>query len=277
MNHMRDFKYSLNTSTLFPFDLNVINQMNVAAQAGYDGIELWVKDIQNFLEKEGSLKELTDCVEAIGIEVVNAISFFKWTDANEATRQQGLKEAEEEMLILKEIGCKAVAAPPSGNVAALPLPLIAKHFRELKELGNRIGMDVYLEFWGKAPKLNTLSEAVFVALESGHSDVKLLLDPFHMYTGGSSFSGLTYLKREHIGIFHVNDYPATPQKDAITDAERVFPGDGIAPTKQIANELEKMNYNGYLSLELFIENHPNQSALEVARYGLEKMKKAYLR
>lgn len=274
---MRDFKFSLNTSTLFPFELNVINQINVAARAGYDGIELWVRDIQNYLEKEGSLKELTDCIEASGIEVVNAITFFKWTDANKATRQLGLKEAEQEMLLLKEIGCRAVAAPPSGNVADIPLHLIAEHFRELRVLADKIGIDVYLEFWGKAPKLKTLSEAMFVALDSGLSDVKLLLDPFHMYTGGSSYSGLTYLKQEHIGIFHVNDYPATALKDAVTDAERLFPGDGIAPTKQIANDLEKMNYNGYLSLELFIENYHNQSPLEVARFGLEKMKEMYLR
>jgi len=274
---LRDFKLSLNASTLFPFDLNVINQINVAASAGYDGIELWVRDIQNYLEMVGSIKELTKCIDKSGIEVVNAITFFKWSDANEATRRQGLKEAEQEMALLKEIGCKAVAAPPIGNVADLPLQTIAEHFRELTVLADRIGIDVYLEFWGKAPKLKTLSEAMFVALESGLSDVKLLIDPFHMYTGGSSFNGLAYLKQEHIGIFHVNDYPAYPPRDEVTDTERVFPGDGIAPSAQVANYLEKMNYKGYLSLELFIENYRNQSALEVARHGLEKMKLTYLR
>ena len=274
---MRDVKFSLNASTFFPFDLDVINQIKVAAHAGYDGIELWVKDIQDYLEKEGSIKELIECIEVSGIEVVNAITFFKWSDADEGTRQQGLKEAEREMTLLKEIRCKAVAAPPSGDMAALPIQKITEHFTELSELADRIGIDVYLEFWGKAPKLSTLSEAMFIALESGLPDVKLLLDPFHMYTGGSHFSGLAYLKSEHIGIFHVNDYPAHPTRKSITDKDRVFPGDGIAPTAEIATYLEKMNYNGYMSLELFIENYHNQSALEVARYGLEKMKQTYLR
>ncbi|MCV9885082.1 sugar phosphate isomerase/epimerase family protein [Metabacillus halosaccharovorans] len=274
---MRDVKFSLNASTLFPFDLNVIDQIKVAAHAGFDGIELWVKDIQEYLEKEGSIKELINCIEASGIDVVNAITFFKWSDTDEGTRQQGLKEAEREMTLVKEIGCKAVAAPPSGDMAALPLQKIAEHFSELTELANRIGIDVYLEFWGKAPKLSTLSEAMIIALESGLPDVKLLVDPFHMYTGGSHFSGLAYLKSEHIGIFHVNDYPSHPTRKSITDKDRVFPGDGIAPTAEVANYLEKINYNGYLSLELFIENYHNQSALEVARYGLEKMKQTYLR
>ncbi|SHM75425.1 sugar phosphate isomerase/epimerase family protein [Gracilibacillus kekensis] len=273
---MRNFKFAINTSTIIPFDLSVIDQVKVAAEAGYDGIELWVKDLQAFLEKGGSLNELTDCLKESDIEVVNAISFFKWSDSDEATRKQGLLEAEQEMKLLKEIGCKAVAAPPSGNLADIPLQTIADHYHELIMLANQIGIDVYLEFWGKALKLKTLSEAIFIAIESELPDVKILLDPFHMYIGDSNFTGLAYLRQEHIGIFHVNDYPAEPQRDVINDSDRVFPGDGIAPTEQIATYLEKINYNGYLSLELFIEDYGTQSALEVARYGLKRMKQTYL-
>ncbi|MGP4039775.1 sugar phosphate isomerase/epimerase family protein [Gracilibacillus sp. D59] len=273
---MHDFKFALNTSTLFPFELDVIEQIRVAAEAGYDGIELWVKDIESYLKEGGSLKTIKEFLSDRNISVVNAITFFKWSDADESTRVKGLVEAEQEMLLLKEIGCKAVAAPPSGNMDDLELEIIAEHFTALTTIAKRMDMEVYLEFWGKANKLATLSEAMYVAMESGLSDVKFLLDPFHMYTGGSYFTSLSYLNQRNIGIFHVNDYPENPTKEQITDSERLFPGDGVAPTEEIANYLEEMNYQGYLSLELFIENYSNRSALEVATHGLKKMKQTYL-
>lgn len=46
---MFPFKTALNASTLFPFELDVLQQVELAAQAGYDGIELWVKDIEAYL------------------------------------------------------------------------------------------------------------------------------------------------------------------------------------------------------------------------------------
>jgi sugar phosphate isomerase/epimerase len=112
-------------------------------------------------------------------------------------------------------------------------------------------------------------------MESGLSDAKLLLDPFHMYTGGSALASLAYVNGANIGIVHVNDYPAAPAREQITDAERVFPGEGVAPTHAFAGMLYRAGYRGYLSLELFIENYQRQNALEVARHGLAAMQMAY--
>ena len=81
VNYMRNVKFSLNASTLFPFDLDVINQIKVAAHAGYDGIELWVKDIQEYLVKEGSIKELINCMEGGDLVVVDGFGFVVWSVA----------------------------------------------------------------------------------------------------------------------------------------------------------------------------------------------------
>lgn len=275
MRHVK-FKFALNSSTLFPFNLNILEQIRIATEAGYDGIELWMKDIVTFLESGGSLRELRDCITDHGISLVNTITFFNWSDEDEQRMKEGLKEAKEEMRILKEIGSRAVAAPPCENMENLSLAEIADHFVTLTTLSEQIGLDVYLEFWGHAKKLATLSEAMFIALESGLPNVKFLLDTFHMYKGGSSFDNLAYLKRENIGIFHVNDYPKYPTRNQITDRERLFPGDGVITTEKVVSYLENINYQGYLSLELFMESFENQTPTAVAAYGLKKMKQAYL-
>jgi sugar phosphate isomerase/epimerase len=269
------FKTALNASTLFPFKLSVPEQVRVAAEAGFAGIELWVKDIEAYLAAGGTLPELRAVVADAGIAVVNAIAFFPWADADDATRERGFAQAEREMRMLAELGCAAVAAPPFGNVASVSLTAMAGHFAHLAELARGIGIEPYLEFWGRAHTLSRLSEALYVAMESGMPDARLLLDPFHMYTGGSELTSLAYLRGANIGIVHVNDYPAAPAREQITDAERVFPGDGVAPTHAFAGMLHRAGYHGYLSLELFIESYHSQNALEVARSGLAAMNMAY--
>lgn len=89
---------------------------------------------------------------------------------------------------------------------------------------HKIGVEPYLEFWGRAKKLSRLSEDGFVALESRLPDVKILLGPFHMYTGGSDINNLAYLRGANIGIVHVNDDPAVPRRDQIGDNEESFLG-----------------------------------------------------
>ena len=270
---MFPFKTSLNTSTLIPFTLDVKQQVQIAAEAGYQGIELWMKDILAYLETGGTTAEIKAIVTESGIPIVDVIAFYPWGDAGEQVRQQALAQAERELPLLAELGCQAIAAPPAGNVEKVSLEAMAGYFAQFASLARTIGIEPYIEFWGKAKPLSRLSDGLFIAMECGLPGVKLLLDAIHMYIGGSSLSSLTYLKGDHIGIVHVDDWLATLARE--DTEERVFPGEGIAPTHELAYLLHQAGYDGYLSLELFIEDYENETALEVAKHGLESIKQAY--
>ena len=56
-----------------------------------------------------------------------------------------------------------------------------------------------------------------------------------------------------------------------TDADRVYPGDGILDLGQMISILEEAGYAGVISLELFNPNYWEQDPTEIARIGLEKM------
>ena len=71
-----------------------------------------------------------------------------------------------------------------------------------------------------------------------------------------------------------NPLPADPDRATAVDADRVFPGDGIAPLGQILRDLQGAGYNGMLSLELFNKSYWAQDARLVARTGLAKMQQA---
>ena len=119
-----------------------------------------------------------------------------------------------------------------------------------------------------------LSEAAFVAIESGHPSACILADVYHLYRGGSDFAGVTLLGARAMKVLHMNDYPAMPPRSEITDAQRVYPGDGVAPLGKLLRDLRAIGFEGYLSLELFNRDYWKEDASAVARKGLDKMKVA---
>ncbi|MCR2805611.1 sugar phosphate isomerase/epimerase family protein [Paenibacillus soyae] len=269
------FKSALNASTLMPFGLRLDQQLRVAAEAGYDGYEIWVRDVEAYVDEGHSLSTLRNEVEALGIAIPNAIAFFRWADRDERVREEALLQAKREMELLAELGCLAVAAPPFGDVEGVTPHEFAQRFAELAKLGAEAGVEPYLEFWGRAARLNTLEQTLEVLRSLEASEAKLLLDPFHLYTGGSKLDSLHEVAGRNIGIVHANDYGATPPRETIADADRLFPGDGVAPLGQLAQLLHQNGYAGYLSLELFMESYGDLGAVEVAKLGLEKLQAAF--
>jgi sugar phosphate isomerase/epimerase len=129
-----------------------------------------------------------------------------------------------------------------------------------------------VELWGGSKTLSRLGEAALVAIESGHPRACILADVYHLYKGGSNIQGLSLLDGSAIHVFHMNDYPAKPPRASITDADRVYPGDGIAPLADLVRILPAIGFRGYFSLELFNRDYWQQDARTVARTGLEKMR-----
>jgi len=142
----------------------------------------------------------------------------------------------------------------------------------LLELGDKTGIVPELEFWGPSKAIGRLSEAAFIAVEAGHPKACILADVYHLYKGGSNVDGLRVLNGAALPVIHFNDYPAEPARSDITDALRVYPGDGVAPLKAILRNLKEIGFRGFLSLELFNRDYWKQDALTVAKTGLEKMK-----
>jgi sugar phosphate isomerase/epimerase len=270
------FGYCLNTSTLMGQKLDMVELVEIAAKAGYQALEPWISDLDRHVKQGGNLKVLGQRIRDRGLSVESAIGFPEWLVDDEARRKKGLEEMKRAMAMVRDIGGKRIAAPPAGatQLAGLNLSRAAERYRALLELGEQMGVVPQVELWGPSKALSRLSEAAFVAMESGHPQACILADVYHLYKGGSPLSGLTLLAGGALHVLHFNDYPAQPPRESITDAARVYPGDGIAPLKEIVRDLRQIDYRGVLSLELFNRDYWKQDPLTVARTGLEKMRAA---
>ena len=150
MGETREFGYCLNTSTIRECGLDLLQEIEVAAQAGYQGIELWVSEIEAYQRGGGTLVELGHLLEQRGLEVPNLIAFFQWAHPDDEARARALEEARGVAAMARELACPCVAAPPSGisDRADIALSHIAGCYRDLLALGRQVGVKPLLEFWG---------------------------------------------------------------------------------------------------------------------------------
>ncbi|TWT32898.1 sugar phosphate isomerase/epimerase family protein [Blastopirellula retiformator] len=269
-------RYCLNMSTIRGQKLPLDQEIEIAAKAGYSGVEPWINKISAYQEAGGSLEDLRKRIADHGMQVESAIGFAQWIVDDEAARKKGLEDARRDMLLVKAIGGTRIAAPPAGatNGAKLDLLTVAERYRALCEVGEEVGITPELELWGFSTNLSRLGEVACVAIEAAHPRSCIMPDVYHIYKGGSDFHGLNVINGAAMPVFHMNDYPADPPRSEINDSYRVFPGDGVAPLTQIIQDLYNGGFRGAFSLELFNAKYWKREPLDVAKEGLAKMKTA---
>ena len=268
------FLLGLNTSTIRGQKLSIVEEIELAQKAGYQAMEPWIDELERYAGSGGSLEDLGKRFRDAGISVESAIGFFEWVVDDPERRRKGFESARRAMDLVRRIGGKRLAAPPLGATDRRMTDLlsIAERYRSLLELGDQAGVVPQIEVWGGSKTLSRLGEAAQVAIEAQHPKACILADVYHLYRGGSGFGGIKLLGGASIHVFHFNDYPAEPPREKATDADRVYPGDGVAPLGTLLRDLATGGFQVTLSLELFNRKYWSQDPETVVRTGLEKMK-----
>jgi sugar phosphate isomerase/epimerase len=273
------FRFCLNTSTISGQNPGLAGYLEIASRAGYDGVELWVRDVEDWQKQGKSLGSLKRKIDDCKLTVENAIGFAPWMIADETQRKAGMQQMKKEMEMMAELGCKRIAGPPFGvKPESMPdLFLAGVWYKELIDLGRKTRVMPQLEFWGASGTLFHLGQALMIASAANDPDVHILADVYHMFRGGSGFEGLKMLNGNLIEIFHMNDYIPSIPREQQKDSDRVYPGDGAAPWDLILPELKRMGGVKVLSVELFNEAYWKEDALKVSTTALNKLQNLIMR
>ncbi len=268
------FGYCLNTSTVRGQKLTLAREADLAAAAGYHALEPWVSELDDHVKAGGTLDALGRQIRELGLTVESAIGFFDWCVDDDARRMKALDDAKHCFERVSAVGGKRLAAPPAGatDKSSLDLKKVAERYRALLDLGHEFGVVPQVEVWGFSKTLGNLADAAQVAIAADHPDACVLADVYHLYKGGSGFHGVKLLSRHALHVIHLNDYPADPPRSKINDADRVYPGDGVAPLGQLFRDLNSIGFRGYLSIELFNRAYWNQDAATVLKTALGKLR-----
>ena len=268
------FVYSLNMSTIRGHNLGFVKELEVAAKAGYTAVEIWIDTLQIYLKNGGSITEAKQIIDGLGIRVENAIGFAQWIVDDDAIRKQGLTQLQGEMEMLAKISCHRIAAPPAGATKSevINLDTVTERYNTILKMGRETGVIPQLEMWGGSANLKHISQVLYVVTQCGHPGARMLLDVFHVYKGQSAVESLQFVGKPALEIFHVNDYPAGISPEQISEPDRVYVGDGVAPVKRILQLVKNPDRPLIISCEVFNKSYYAQDALLVAKTALSKMK-----
>lgn len=268
-------RYALNPPTVKGYGLSFGEQVRLAVEAGFDGMEPWLKDV-HAARKDGSFADAVKRAKDAGFSFVNGIAFGAWVDDDPAKRAAGLEETKRDMAALAEMGCPCIAASMFGShkpgSPILRPETIAERYAAVCDLGKAMGVRPLLEYWGHSVNLHTPEAALQVASLAGRDNAGVLADVYHTHRGGGRFESFRFLSPAILPVLHMNDYPATPAAASLTDADRIWPGDGVAPWKRIFAALDEAGANPWLSIELFNPNYWKTDALDTMKTALAKMK-----
>ncbi|NLX14784.1 MAG: sugar phosphate isomerase/epimerase [Phycisphaerales bacterium] len=259
----------LNTSTIMSASLDA--KIEAARQAGYDGIELWSADLEKHEAEGGDLKEIGARIADAGLFVPNVIGLWGGIPADPAKWEESLGPTRNRMRMMAAVGSKHAACIPPGKPADVDREWCAQCYRELVQIGrDEYGISVALEFVGFIESIHRFGDAAGIAIDANIPDACLIMDTFHLHRGGSGFEGIRHIQGNFIADFHINDVPAEPPREEMSDKHRIYPGDGVLPLASVLQQLKQIGYTGPLSVEMFNEEHYAQDPQVVAETALRK-------
>jgi sugar phosphate isomerase/epimerase len=258
----------LDTATIRPASLK--EKVSIAAEAGYDGIEPWDSELEEFEKNGGNLKALGAEIKKLGLKVPSVIGLWNAIPGTMPEFELSLKETRRRMRMAHDIGAEHIQTIPNTLPENYNQKWVAERYRDIIEIGmkefNIKPALVFVKYF----TIKTLGQAVGVAMDANHPNALVIPDVYHMYISDGGFEGLKMLKGDAIAIFQFNDAPNTPAFKDLKDEHRVYPGDGILPLTSIFKDLKATGYKGFISLEMYNPNYYKEDLLLVAKTGLRK-------
>lgn len=259
-------KIALNGATTMRADLPT--DIRAASAAGYELIEIWAAKLREFLETN-TVADLKNLLTENNLEPYSINSIEHITFRSDKDYAKIKAETEELSRIAAEIGCPYVVVVPGKMPEMANEEIIVeesvKVLHELADIADKYNVGLAFEFLGQADcSVQTLDLDKKVIERVDRENVGLVIDTFHFYAGNSSFEALDTLDPKKLFIFHINDAEDLP-KENLTDAHRLYPGEGILPIKEIKQRLDKIGYDRMVSIEIFRPEYWNENPFDVAK------------
>jgi 2-keto-myo-inositol isomerase len=249
--------------------------LKIARKTGFHAIELTMDKVEPIIK--GALNELRNQIqtEKLAVASINGPENFNLITGNEF--QSILDRTRKLALAAQEIGCKLLIPVPSNIKPGLSRSTVISQTAEaLKELAEVCGdtVNLGLEFLGmRNCSINKFETAVEVVRQAERPNVGLVVDSFHMHVSGSPFSEMERAA-EKILLIHVND-SEPGSLESLTDANRVFPGEGTINLRKFREVLNDIGYDGYVSLELLKPAYWQEDPEQIAANGRQSLKQVF--
>jgi sugar phosphate isomerase/epimerase len=164
------------------------------------------------------------------------------------------------------IGTLLVVADFVDRLDAVALERAVVSLTQAAQWAAGFGVRLALEFRGSATFCSSLDTALALVAQCGEPNAGVCLDVFHYYTGPSKFEDLELLTPQNLAHVQVCDL-AGVARELASDADRILPGDGDFRLQPILEQLRRIGYDGWVSLEVLNPTLWQASPTRVADVG----------
>jgi 2-keto-myo-inositol isomerase len=250
--------------------------IQAASRAGYAAVEIWAKKMEAYLSKKG-VRDLHGLFKKGKIKplAINSVEFVTFNSPWEKVNTMRLIQRYAE--IADRLNCPYIVLVPSPRPQGVSEnDIYEESVKVLREISNKFRnykVNFAFEFLGFSwCSVSTLGQAFEIVKTVNRKNIGMVLDTFHFYAGGSSLDSIQKVDGKKIYVFHINDAESLPRSD-LQDAHRLYPGEGVIPLKEIVSRLKEIHYDGPVSIEMFRPEYWTQPAEEVAKKGMEAIRK----
>jgi len=258
-------RLALNGATIMPSPIE--DDIDIAAECGFAALEIWAAKLDAHVQRGGRLEALAERMRerAVAAWCINSIEDITGRDA--AGRAALLAELEERVVMARALGAPSIVVVPgrSDDVVSRR-DAVADAVDVLRSMSDVAGeICLAFEFLGK-PRcvVPTLDMAIDIVEGVGRANVGLVIDTFHFHAGGSVLEDVARVPIDKLLVVHLNGCEDLPREE-LTDAHRLYPGEGVTPIGPILERLRARGFDGMASVEIFRPEYWERDSRQVAR------------
>lgn len=244
---------------------NLLQKISIAAEAGFDFIEVWHKDIIEFKNKFG-LSPFIEKIKELNIKVASLKVLNNWFIGDDSLALVDLaKDINAEILVVKLVPDEYFKSP-------IDLDHCIKRYNKLLSISNEKNIKPAIEFMALAKYMNKIDD-VYKILDFSQGENKcLVLDTWHLWRNDDEqftnfIKTINNLNIDWAGIVHFTDAAKNIHRTQQKDGDRRMPTQGCLNLSKFSDVINNMGFSGYYSLNVYDKNLWNYDNLQTAVSG----------
>jgi 2-keto-myo-inositol isomerase len=248
------------------------SDLDIFSRGGWSAVEIWLTKLENYLQSH-SIADARALFESRAIKPACAAVQGGLLLSQGAERSTHWDHFRRRLELLAELAVPVlIVTPDFARPVEADMPRAAASLGEAAALAATYHVRIALEFQKTSPLCACLETATAIVAQAGRDNVGVCFDVFHFYTGPSKFEDLAALPKEYLAWVQFSDLSGTPRELA-GDSDRILPGEGDFQLAPIVEQLGRLGYDGYVSLEVTNPHLWRVAADRVADLGYQALRR----
>ncbi|MFC7401714.1 bifunctional sugar phosphate isomerase/epimerase/4-hydroxyphenylpyruvate dioxygenase family protein [Citricoccus sp. GCM10030269] len=246
-------------------------KMRAAAEAGFDGIEVFEPDL---VASPLSPEQVRELAEELGLSLDLYQPFRDLEGVEDEVFEDNLRRLEAKFQLMRRLGVDLILLCSNvGTATRWEDEVAVEQLRRAADLAADYSIRIAYEAlaWGRF--VNTYEHSWSLVEQADHANLGICLDSFHILSRRGDVTGFRNIPGEKIFFVQMADAPIKLM-DVLSWSRhhRNFPGEGGFDLVSFMRELYATGYTGPVSLEVFSDIYRQTESVRTAREAMRSLR-----